>query len=155
MTGGKPNTPEVFWASVRRGSTTECWEWTRVSLNRGYGILRWGRDSKKALAHRISYSLAHPDWDWRDCVLHRCDNRLCVNPDHLFLGTRSDNQRDMVEKGRSVNLRGEQHGMAKLTAEQVLEIRTSPIGAKGWAKRYGVKRSIILAIRKRESWKHL
>jgi hypothetical protein len=113
--------------------------------------LRWF--GPKTLAHRISYSLHFPEWDGSQCVLHHCDNRRCVNPKHLFLGSRADNIADMIAKCRRVALCGEAHGMAKLTAEQVAEIRASPLGKRGFAAKYGVGRSIILAIRKGENWR--
>lgn len=93
-----PTFEERFWSRVRKGAEDECWEWTGPRIPTQYGtIMVNGRVER---AHRASWFLAHgpvPDGMW---VLHSCDNRGCVNPIHLFLGTRQDNVDDMVRKGR-------------------------------------------------------
>lgn len=89
-------------------------------------------------------------------MCHRCDNRLCVNPGHLFLGTRAENLGDMVRKGRSA--RGEKHRAAKLTSEQVHQIRAFTGDAKArqlLAASLGVSYATILDVQKRRSWRHL
>ena len=94
----------AFWKKVRK-TTSGCWGWVGASSGAGYGHTRIG--GRNISAHRTSWELhfgAVPDGM---CVLHRCDNRRCVRPDHLFLGTLSDNSRDCVEKGR--------HGQARKT----------------------------------------
>lgn len=76
----------------------ECWEWQGYRIDKGYGRLR--HEGGKKLAHRVSYEAfvgAIPDGM---CVLHKCDNPPCVNPDHLFLGTNLDNVKDCINKGR-------------------------------------------------------
>ena len=87
-----------FWSKVMQ--STNCWLWIghRNRFN-GYGYMRTN-EGKHVLAHRASWALSHGDIPAGFSVLHKCDNRLCVRPDHLFLGTQSDNVRDMVEKGR-------------------------------------------------------
>jgi hypothetical protein len=100
----------------------------------GYGLLRVGK--RKVPVHRVSYELhndcALPPHSARSraddiCVLHRCDHRICVNPDHLFLGTRKDNADDRDRKGRHAGARcakkGEENGIAFLTEEIVREMR--------------------------------
>lgn len=89
-----------FWLKVQKGSG--CWLWTGGKHGRGYGGLHCGGKvfRKYLQAHRVSWELHHgpiPDGLW---VLHKCDNPICVNPDHLFLGTRQDNMGDCAAKGR-------------------------------------------------------
>ena len=112
-------------------------------------------------AHRVAYMLAYGEVDDSLCVCHSCDNPSCCNPRHLWQGTRSDNMQDMVRKGRlKPTIRyGEESPAAKLTSEQVLEIRArhaagGVIGAT-LADEYGVSRSLISLILRRKRWPHL
>lgn len=113
-----------FWAKVDVRGEDECWVWTASVAGGGYG--QFGlRHGKTVPAHRLSWEMANgtiPDGLW---ILHRCDNKPCVNPNHLFLGTRQDNVDDMMAKGRHWirPCKGEQNGRAKLTDAQVKEIR--------------------------------
>lgn len=96
-------TSERFWEKVDKTVESGCWEWRSSIRGNGYGaffthLIEEGR--KAHGAHRFSWELEHgpiPNGLW---VLHKCDNRICVNPDHLFLGDRTDNMRDCAEKGR-------------------------------------------------------
>lgn len=101
-----------------------CWEWQGHVMNNGYGQIGLGDGTPKiVLTHRASY-MVHigpiPDGMF---VCHVCDNRRCINPAHLFLGTHADNMRDAKEKGRTRAPRGESAPNAKLTSAQVSEIR--------------------------------
>jgi len=131
----------------------DCWVWTAVTDRRGYGLLH---GAPYRAAHRLSYLLAYGDPAGLH-VCHRCDNPRCVNPAHLFLGTDADNLGDMAAKGRS--LWGERNMHAKLTVEQVLEIRR--LAADGGllhreiAARFGVTRVTVTDIHRRRSWRHL
>jgi hypothetical protein len=100
----KPSPIETrFWPKVVCDLASGCWLWTGALINTGYGVLgRGGRNEGLVLAHRLSYALAHgvePSSEMDLC--HTCDVRRCVRPDHLFVGTRLDNVRDMMVKGRA------------------------------------------------------
>lgn len=90
-------------------------------------------------------------------VLHKCDIRNCVNPDHLFLGTNKDNMADMMRKGRKNARKGSAHGYAKLTENDVLQIRDvyPSVSSRELAKRYGVVKSTILFVIHRKTWAHV
>lgn len=130
-----------------------CWLWTSSVIKSGYGTI-WA-DGGPQRAHRISWELHRgpipPGLD----VLHRCDVRCCVNPDHLWLGTDVDNQRDCIAKGRRHSCRGVAHHKNKLTEQQVLAIRADSRGCKRLSRQYGVSTNTILCIRRGEIWKHL
>ncbi len=139
-----------FFKHVRK--TKKCWVWIGSRMN-GYGFV-WLR--KKAIkSHRISWALTHGKFPTL-CVLHTCDNRACVNPHHLFLGTRADNNRDKMLKGRCNPRRGEAHPMAKLTLKDVEKIRKSYIprliSQRMLAKIYGVSQPAIGMILRNEHW---
>jgi len=138
-----------------------CWLWTGTVTSRGYGKIGLGSAVEgEVLAHRLSWELANgkpvPDSLY---VLHRCDNPLCVNPDHLFVGSQADNVHDMMTKGRDCHPNpaiGERNGNSKLTIPQVLSIRrllASGKSALSIGKLYGVTHSTILDIRNRAIWK--
>jgi predicted XRE-type DNA-binding protein len=119
------NTPENFWSQVSPPTPTGCQEWQGMVTKHGYGRVSW--HGKKRLSHRVALHIygVLVDLDDALCVLHRCDNPLCCNPDHLFLGTKKDNTQDAMRKGRQVlpHAKGESSGNAKLTNSQAKEIR--------------------------------
>lgn len=131
----------------------ECWPWPDPTL-RGYGRLWDGDNGVHVRAHRRSYELAYGAiLDDDLCVCHTCDNRACVNPAHLFLGTRADNLADMRQKRRGA--KGETHGRRKLTASQVAEIRDRrAAGEPRWsvAKAFGVCGETVSLITSRKTW---
>jgi hypothetical protein len=99
---GRPDSlEERFWSKVRRGTKFECWEWQAARNDDGYGLCRGGSRSIEG-AHRVSWRLANGEIPEGQQILHRCDNRACVNPAHLFLGSQQDNIADMLAKGRHV-----------------------------------------------------
>ena len=125
----------------------------------GYGNIY--SNGRNELTHRYSWTLHFGLVPRGLCVLHKCDNRKCVRPDHLFLGTKKENTDDMFFKGRQRNLgilKGQQHGEAKLKDEDVLRIREA--AARGerhvaQAARYGVSASLIGLIVRRKAWRHI
>lgn len=113
---------ERFWKFVEK--TDYCWNWTGATVSKGYGVLRV--NGKNERTHRYSYIIHNGTIPkgagyHGTCVLHKCDNPKCVNPEHLSLGNNSDNVNDMVSKMR--NTIGERNGMAKLKIKDVIEIR--------------------------------
>lgn len=90
-----------FWDKVSPEPMSGCFLWTGCPLKFGYGRIKQTR-KKSLLAHRVSYVLNIGDIPKDMLVLHKCDNRMCVNPQHLFLGTSQDNQNDMIKKGRKI-----------------------------------------------------
>lgn len=174
---GYGNPTARFWKKVDFDGPVhpvcgQCWQWSAGRFTTGYGQLY--TTTKNWHAHRFSWILHNgpvPAGLW---VLHKCDNRACVNPSHLFLGTVADNSADMVNKGRQASgrrngrwtkpestRRGAMHGMAKLTEEDVKRIRSlyiyrcSEFGSTGLAKMFGVSQHLIMCIVKRRNWKHI
>lgn len=130
-----------------------CWEWRRCRQIDGYGTVRHGQ--KTYLAHRLSWELHRGTNPGRLYVLHKCDNPACVNPAHLFLGTQTDNMRDMKRKGRGALRKGERHPRAKFTEREILEIRGDPRPFKTIAAEYDTKKNYISRIKRREVWGHI
>lgn len=144
-----------FWSKVNKDGSipahmphlSKCWEWIAGRQTQGYGNFELNGSCR---AHRIAWELTYggiPDGLW---VLHKCDNPSCVNPEHLFLGTRQDNIDDMYAKGREANLRGEKNGRCKLTDSQVIEIKELYVSTKTsqrkLAKKYGMSKTQIARI---------
>jgi len=132
-----------------------CWEWQLSKSDTGYGCFYDGRAYH---AHRYSWIQANGPIPRGLLVLHACDNRACVNPDHLFLGTHAENSRDMVSKGRQRRPRttaGEAHGESKLTDAAVREIRASSLTGRALAAKFGVSESAVSLVRRGKSWSHV
>ena len=140
-------------------SESGCWEWTKHLNHCGYGCMTFRNGPK--LAHRISYSVFVGDIPDGMNVLHRCDNRKCVNPDHLFIGTQADNVADMLLKGRNKSnpARGERTHSAKLTDEAVLTIRSMYVPRKVTLKllgdMFGVCEAVVHNVVHGKTWRHV
>jgi len=149
-----------FWSKVDK--TDGCWLWTGAAINTGYGIVRVGVQgvSRGLLAHRMSFVIANgsiPDDLW---ACHTCDVRLCVRPGHLFLGTDTDNARDMVRKGRHFQpvTIGTANPSAKLNEDDVRTIRmrySAGESINALARAYGVSNAPIAAIIHGKCWTHV
>ena len=125
---------ERLEASVQHDPNGGCWLWA-ASVNRaGYGVT-W-HNGRTGLAHRVAWTVYKGEIPFGLMVCHKCDVPACVNPDHLFLGTSLDNNRDKVRKGRCAT--GSRNGSAKLTAEKVADIRRNATGPSWAEKKYGV-----------------
>jgi hypothetical protein len=137
--------------------TDGCWFWTGALNRGGYGTfgLKSSRPVKVHTAHRVAWILANGAIPKGQCVLHRCDRRNCVNPGHLFLGTKGDNNRDRDAKGRTAI--GEKNGRSILT--QVLVAKLRSIYSKGnsyrsIAVRFGIAEGTVYDAIKGRSWSH-
>lgn len=130
-----------------------CWEVvSHVAGKNGYVHVSIKKKAK--ILHRLAWIAYRGEIPGGMFVCHRCDNKLCVNPEHLFLGTALDNMRDKMAKNRHVAVKGEDHGMAKLTIDQVIEIRKlkGRLYQKEIAKRFNVSKALISLIHANKNW---
>ncbi len=128
-----------------------CWLWTLALKGDGYGVATV--NGKYVRAHRLSWQAFRGEIPEGRNVLHKCDVRHCVNPEHLFLGDNADNSADMVQKGRSA--KGSGHSQARLTEGQVAEILASDKSNRQLAAEYGVVHGTIDHIKAGKTWKHV
>lgn len=137
--------------------TTDCWYWRGSHTNLGYGVVAAAGEKR---AHRAAWVLWNGPIPKGMNVLHKCDVRCCVNPDHLFLGTHTDNMRDMTRKGRGKvpRLRGNASPVRKLHSQSVHEIRmkyqTGSFSQSQLAKEYNVAQATINRIINGKAWQH-
>lgn len=144
-------TVEFLRQSTTVNVQTGCWEWVGRLAATGYGMLCVGR--KGAGAHRVMYKLTHGDIPVGHQIRHKCDNRKCINPDHLETGTIADNMRDKAERGRAT--RGSSHHSSKLTEDQARLIKHSSEGPAALARLFGVSERAITFIKSGRNWKHI
>lgn len=147
-----------FWQYVDKSNgPCSCWLWTKFKNQQGYGMTS-KKTKRHTGAHRVAFELTFGAIPDGQCVLHKCDNPSCVNPNHLFLGTRADNNEDKFKKGRQ--MRGEKHPNAKLTTNDVLAIRTflqenhSMKIYQELGEKYGVTLQTIQRIYRKTSWRY-
>jgi hypothetical protein len=161
---GKPKPAvERFERNYIPEPNSGCWLWAGSISPNGYGQFRISAKEKPMGAHRASWVLAYGAVPNGLCVCHKCDERTCVNPDHLFVGTYKENMQDAAAKGRmnwksgrSQNLpKGEKHHSAKLVSDQVMAIKSSTASGVELAKTYGVSTITISRIKRGIIWGHI
>lgn len=144
-----------FWSKVLIKGEDDCWEWQNAIQTKGYGSVCIGKKGKTALAHRVAYFLTYGAFPTGLYVLHKCDNRKCCNPRHLFLGTNQDNVDDMVAKSRQAN--GERNGRSKLTTKDVEELRrihkVKKLSYRKLGRLFGISCTTARGIVKGDYWK--
>lgn len=145
-----------FEAKFARRGPDDCWEWHAALTTKGYGQskIRY----QNFLAHRVAYVLYKgpiPDGEGfhGTCLLHRCDNPLCINPAHMFFGTAGENCTDMAAKDRSMF--GVRNSQAKLNDDKVRAIRRDPRPTEDIAPDYGVSSRTIRHIKNRDTWRRV
>jgi len=145
---------EPYWARVDIREQDDCWPWKGNVHSEGYGRCWIG--GKWVRAHRLAWRLSHGAIPEDMCICHHCDNPICCNPTHLFVGTRADNARDCLKKGRWPVMRGVRNGSAKLSSEQVRQIRALYASGKctqvELGKRFNVRPDHVGQIVRRELW---
>lgn len=142
-----------FWTKVTASDPAQCWEWQGTRTIYGYGQLSFHQ--KLYRAHRVSFFIHNGYWP-EEVVMHDCDNKICVNPHHLNAGTYRENSQQAYERG--LYKKGEDSPRAMLSNVQVLEIRAladQGIHDRIIAKRFGVSKECVQAIRRRTNWRHL
>ena len=147
---------ERFWSFVWMPKKDGCWLWRGSVSSGGYGMLQVATKTSRR-AHRVSWELHFGMIQGDVCVLHTCDNPLCVNPKHLWLGSHADNMNDMSERGRSFS-RGESNNNSKLTEDDVLEIRRllkiSHLVQRDIAKKFEVTATLVSSIKYYKNWNY-
>lgn len=139
-----------YWSNVVK--TNNCWNWTGAKDKDGYGRTRKLATKNRVRAHRTSWILENGEIGKGKLVLHRCGNKGCIKPSHLYIGTALDNARDRGLDGKTS--RGENHSNAKLTNSAVREIRKSG-NAVQLSKKYGVAHRTIRSVLLKKTWKHI
>ena len=160
---------ERFWSKTETSTEhsyngTPCIDWTASGDGKGYGRFRVNGGLQRT--HRVSYQLKHGTIPSGMCVCHHCDRPVCVNPEHLFLGTQQENVDDMRAKGRAVNVKGTLHPKARLTVSDVVLIKIflqrhpSERGPSGGqcnflGRWFGVGSKAITGIKSGRNWAHV
>jgi len=153
--------PERFWVKVDVQGDEDCWNWKASLDTKGYGNFGVPREDGTGRfvmkrAHRIAWELLNGPLDGSHVFLcHTCDNPKCVNPRHMFLGDHKANSLDCVAKGRLGDRKGKKNPRAKLTDEDVRNIRKSSLSLSALADLYKVAKSTVAVAKNGSGWKHL
>jgi hypothetical protein len=142
-----------FLSKVQK--TESCWIWTGARNDKGYGNFRL--NGKTVYSHRVSYEIHKGPIQHKLFVCHSCDNPICLNPGHLFLGSQKDNMVDMKAKGRAsrvVRSEGEEHWCSKLDYNKAVEIRASTESQRSLGLKYEVSQYAIYAVKTGKTWKN-
>jgi hypothetical protein len=152
-----------FWSYAQPSTTnfyagSPCLEWMLGKSINGYGNFWW--EGRGWFAHRFAWELKNGHIPKNLCVLHHCDNRICIEVTHLFIGTQNENIQDKVNKNRQAQQKGEAHGGAKLTNAKVLAIRklyaTGRFTQQELAYKFGLTdQSRISYIVNKKQWQHI
>lgn len=155
---------QQFWAKVAlTADDQKCWEWqaAKKGVTKLWSYGMFALNKRPYLAHRISYMLCVGVDPGEMCVLHKCDNPACVNPNHLFLGTPKDNVQDCQRKGRKFQppALGVQNGYCKLSEQNVRDIRrqyaNGGVTQSTLGIAFGVGQTVISSIVLRKRWSHI
>jgi len=145
--------PQRFWNMV--DTSKSCWEWTGRLNKHGYGQISAG--NTELLAHRAAYFLSNNDFNKSLCVLHKCDNRKCCNPKHLYQGTHAENMLDMKIKGRRKNINTkESNGRSKINqqiADKIRELKKTGLRLVDISNIYSISNSSVSRVCRMENWK--
>lgn len=145
-----------LWAKVNK--TLTCWFWIGSKSKSGYGIIKSDGGKKSLSVHRVVWELFFGPIPDGLHVLHKCDVRLCVNLEHLFLGTPLDNMRDRDFKNRHIPSPGERNGQARFTAQDIIAIRklsAEKVSGVEIARRFGMCKQHVSDIINRKRWAHV
>jgi hypothetical protein len=155
----EPFTPEEIIASSIQDPVSGCWEWQHSMSKWGYGMVR--RNGRNMHSHRASYIAFNGPIPSGMVICHKCDNRKCVNPDHLFVGTQKENLADARMKGRMFDppqRRGEQNNKSKLSEADVAKIRSMVscgIGKTAIGRMFGIHRETVRRAAEGRTWAHI
>jgi len=151
---GRELSQQAFWQLVNVGDANECWEWTKTLSSTGYGVIQIS--GRQRYAHRLAWEFTFGRIGTRLFVCHKCDNRKCCNPSHMFLGTNEENTADRHAKGRDA--RGLRSSGSKLSPQSVREIRALAADGVSYSeigRRYDVWPNAVKRVVARETWKHV